>query len=116
MADTKMNYTPEMTAEMVEAYKASPTKATVEMLAEKFGKSIKSVVAKLSREGVYTKAEYVGKTGEKPISKEELVDEIAEFLAVPADVVGDLTKANKATLSRILAKFKADAAAEFAGS
>jgi hypothetical protein len=50
MTETKINYTPEQTLEIVQAYQAG---ATVEQLAERVGKSVRSVVAKLSREGVY---------------------------------------------------------------
>lgn len=51
MTDKPVNYTPEQTAQLVANYKAG---ATVEVLAEMFGKTTRSVVAKLSREGVYT--------------------------------------------------------------
>ena len=47
---TKTNYTEAQTLQLVEGYKAGDT---VEQLAEKLGKSVRSVVAKLSREGVY---------------------------------------------------------------
>lgn len=49
----KVAYTAEQTVELVAAYKAAPTEATVEAFAAKFGKTVKSIVAKLSREGVY---------------------------------------------------------------
>ena len=55
-------------------YSANPTRETVEELADELGKSIKSVIGKLSREGVYQKTEYLTKTGEKPITKKELVE------------------------------------------
>lgn len=48
--ETKPNYTPEQTVELVQAYQSGKT---VEQLAEALGKSVRSVVAKLSREGVY---------------------------------------------------------------
>ena len=52
MADTirPKNYTDEMVAEMHELYTANPTRETVDMIAENFGKSVRSVIAKLSRE------------------------------------------------------------------
>lgn len=67
-----VNYTPEQTTELVSAYKAEPTPETVETFAEKFGKTVKSVVAKLSREGVYVKAEK-GEGEHKRARKAELV-------------------------------------------
>ena len=48
-----VNYTPEQTAELVAAYVADSTEATVSAFAEKLGKTTRSIVAKLSREGVY---------------------------------------------------------------
>ena len=50
MTEAKTNYTEAQTLELVNEYKAG---VTVEALAEKLGKSVRSVVAKLSREGVY---------------------------------------------------------------
>jgi hypothetical protein len=47
---TKTNYTEAQTLELVREYQAGKT---VEQLAEQLGKSVRSVVAKLSREGVY---------------------------------------------------------------
>ena len=79
MAKTEktVNYTPEQTAELVTAYQAAPTAETVSAFAEKLGKTTRSIVAKLSREGVYKKKEYVGKTGEKPVKKDALADKLA---------------------------------------
>lgn len=95
------NYTPDMTAEMVAAYMLAPTKETVSELAVKFGKTTRSIVAKLSREKVYKPAAYVTKNGEKPESKEHMVSEIAALLDVTADKLGGLEKANKAALAMI---------------
>lgn len=47
---TKTNYTEAQTLDLVTRYQAGET---VEALAEALGKSVRSVVAKLSREGVY---------------------------------------------------------------
>ena len=67
-----VNYTEEQVAVMIEKYSNNPTRETVEFLAEEMDKSIKSIIGKLSREGVYKKTEYVTKTGEKPITKVEI--------------------------------------------
>ena len=53
---------------------------TVQILAEELGKSTKSIIGKLSREGVYQKAQYVSKTGEFPITKKELVVKISDAI------------------------------------
>jgi len=95
------NYTPEQTAEMRSAYTANPTKETVEMLAEKFGKAPKSVIAKLSREGVYKKATYTTKNGETPVKKEDMAEKIGAALGMTAEQAESLTKANKTVLKKV---------------
>ena len=77
-----VNYTQEQVDHMVEAYKENPDRATVDMLAEDLNKSVKSIIGKLSREGVYEKTVYKTKTGEDPITKKELVVELAELLGI----------------------------------
>jgi hypothetical protein len=98
-----VNYTPEMTAELVSAYTANPTKDTVAMFATKFGKTTKSVVAKLSREGVYVKAAPVAKDGSPVAKKDTLVETIAEAMGVPSENLDGLEKAPKVVLKMILA-------------
>ncbi len=98
-----VNYTPEQTAEIVAAYMLAPTKATVESLAEQFGKTTRSIIAKLSREKVYRKAEYVTKQGTKPVAKEIIVAELAKALNTTAENLAGLEKANKNALLLILA-------------
>lgn len=104
MTTTKIvNYTPEMTTKLVEAYTANPTKATVEAFAAEFGKTTKSIVAKLSREGVYVKATPVAKDGTPVAKKDTLVEKIAEALGEPSDKLEGLEKAPKNVLKMILA-------------
>ena len=64
-----VNYTEEQVSYMVKEYEASPTRDTVDALAEELNKSVKSIIGKLSREGVYKKTVYKTKTGEDPITK-----------------------------------------------
>lgn len=47
------NYTEQQTEAMVSAYILDPTRETVDKLAEELGRSTKSIIGKLSREGVY---------------------------------------------------------------
>lgn len=75
-----INYTKEQTKHIVEEYSNKPTKETVDMLAISTGKSSKSIIGKLSREGVYQRHVYKTKTGESPITKIELVSLIANNL------------------------------------
>jgi DNA-directed RNA polymerase specialized sigma24 family protein len=101
MAEKNPNYTPEQTAQMVEAYKAG---TTVEAIAETLGKTVRSVVAKLSREGVYRKKEYTTKNGERPVKKDTTAEKIGEAVGLSEGEVDSLTKANKTALEKILTK------------
>ena len=93
-----VNYTPEMVDLMKSRYSANPTRETVEELANELNKSIKSVIGKLSREGVYEKTEYLTKTGEKPVTKRELVEKVSEILGVEYQALAGLEKSPKNSL------------------
>ena len=88
---------------MLAAYTAERTAKTVEALAETLGKSVRSIVAKLSREGVYKKKEYTTKTGEKVQKKDETADAIGAILRLNENDIESLTKANKTALKAIFA-------------
>lgn len=98
MATKIVNYTPEQTAQMVADYQAG---VTVEKIAENLGKTVRSVVAKLSREKVYQAKQYVSKTGEKPVKKDVHADAIGAILRLPENDIESLTKANKSALKAI---------------
>jgi hypothetical protein len=91
----EVNYTVEQTKRIVEAYKAEPTRTTVDLLAKELGKTVKSIIGKLSREKVYIKKDYETKRGEKPITKLEIVANIAEMLKIDASTIEGLVKASK---------------------
>ena len=93
-----VNYTNEMVDLMKSRYSANPTRETVEELANELNKSIKSVIGKLSREGVYQKTEYLTKTGEKPVTKRELVEKVSEILGVDYQALAGLEKSPKSSL------------------
>lgn len=101
MATVKTAYTTEQTVELVNAYKAEPNAETVAAFAEKFGKTVKSVIAKLSREGVYQKKEYVSKSGQKPEKKDSVADAIGAILKMSDGEIDSLAKANKTALQKI---------------
>ena len=68
----KVNYTPELTGQIVSAYQAG---TAVEEIAETIGKSVRSVRSKLVREGVYVAKEKVAtRKVEGPTKKEILRD------------------------------------------
>jgi len=95
------NYSAEQTAELVAAYVANPTKETVETFAEAFGKTTRSIVAKLSREKVYQKPEYTTKTGEAVVKKDSVADAIGSILNLSEADTDSLAKANKKALKAI---------------
>ena len=97
-----VNYTEEQVSLMIEQYENEPTRETVENLAGKLNKSIKSIIGKLSREGVYQKAIYRTKTGEVPMTKGEIILNISELLECEYDKLAGLEKSPKQNLKYLL--------------
>ncbi len=93
-----MSYTDEEKNKMVEMYSANPTKETVEKISEELGKSMRSVVAKLSSEGVYQTPKRTTKTGEDIVKKDELVADISNWLGIEAE---SLIKTGKQDLKNL---------------
>lgn len=93
-----VNYTPEQTSKMVSDYSNG---VTVETIAAELGKTVRSVVAKLSREKVYKAKEYVSKNGEKVQKKDATADAIGAVLGLTEPEIESLTKANKTALVKI---------------
>jgi len=94
MTDKIKNYTDEMTAMILAEYMSDPTRTTVDALAEKTGKTVRSLIAKLSREGVYKKIERKTKT--------ELVKKINAHYGFE---VNSLVKATKMDLQKMVDSF-----------
>jgi len=103
MASAK-NYTDEMVNTMTEQYQANPTRETVDELAREFGKTTRSIIAKLSREGVYVAQPRTTKSGEPIVAKSELVSEVATILGVEVDDIASLEKATKVHLKELVAR------------
>jgi ribosomal protein L10 len=97
-----VNYTQEEVAVMIDRYVANPSRDTVEELAVELNKSIKSIIGKLSREGVYQKAIYKTKTGELPITKAELIVQLADVMDSDSTKLMGLEKAPKQDLKYLL--------------
>ena len=93
-----VNYTAAQTAKMVSDYTAG---VTTEAIALELGKSVRSVVAKLSREKVYIAKTYATKTGEKVEKKDQTADAIGAVLRLTEAEIESLTKANKTALVKI---------------
>lgn len=98
MTAKSVNYTPEQTLQMVADYQSG---VSVETIAENLGKTVRSVVAKLSREKVYKAKTYVSKTGEPVVKKDAHADAIGAILRLPENDIESLTKANKSALKAI---------------
>lgn len=96
-----MNYTEEVTEYIVEQYKASPSMETVHYLADELGKTTKSIIGKLSREGIYKRAVYKSKSGELPVTKVELVSNIADNLGIEVETLAGLEKSPKSALKAL---------------
>ena len=92
------NYTEEMTQKLIKDYIDAPSRTTVERLAAQHDRSLKSIIGKLSREGVYQRESYKTKLGDKPITKLEIVHQIAESLKCDPDELLGLDKAPKQAL------------------
>ena len=97
MAQVK-NYSEKDVSMMIDLYTANPTRDTVEALAEKLGKNTRSIIAKLSREGVYVAQPRVTKSGEPIVLKSEFVERIHAVLGFE---IPSIAKATKADLSRL---------------
>lgn len=90
--ENKVNYTEAQTADLVEAYKSG---VAVEEIAAKLGKTVRSVVAKLVREGVYVAK--TKSTFNRP-SKAAVIAVIADLALVDPQALASLEKANREAL------------------
>jgi len=90
------NYTDEMVKHMTTVYVANPTRETVDVLANEFGKSVRSIIAKLSREGVYIAQERKTKSGEPVVRKADLASQLESHFEAE---LPSLVKASKADLT-----------------
>lgn len=107
MTAKTVNYTPEQTLKVVADYTSG---VAVEQIAESMGKTVRSIVAKLSREGVYQKKVYKTKQGDTPIKKDAHADYIGQALGLTEAEADSLTKANKTALAKIADFIKAEKA------
>lgn len=95
MENKHQNYTDEQTQLIVTEYKRG---VPIEQIAHLVGKSTRSIVAKLSREGVYV---VKNKTNTPRVKKSELVERIAQALKVPSETFESLEKANLEVLEQL---------------
>ncbi len=79
-----MSYTVEQTEEIIAEYEANPCRETVDAIASRLDKSVRSVIAKLSSAGVYQTPQRTTKTGEPIEKKEDMVVQICTWLGIEA--------------------------------
>jgi molybdopterin converting factor small subunit len=103
MTEKTVNYTPEMTATVVEGFKAGKT---VEALATEVGRTVRSVIAKLSKEGVYKGKEKVA--GKREMLKAEMVAAISTEIGVAEEVLESLEKATGPALMAVLKALRSE--------
>ena len=101
-AKASANYSQEMVDFITSSYSAAPTRATVDQLADKFSKTPRSIIAKLSALGIYQKAERVTKRGEPVVKKEFFVNAVNERLGRELPSVAKMTKVDLQALLEIL--------------
>ena len=106
---TAKNYTDEMVAQMTEQYTANPTRETVDELARELGKTTRSIIAKLSREGVYKAQPRTTKTGEPVVSKQQYVDAINAHFDIEMPT---LVKSGKQDLQKLASALGLDVVAQ----
>lgn len=100
-----VNYTEAQTVELVQAYVATPTDETVKSFAEKFGKTTRSIVAKLAKEKVYvSKAKEAGK---RDMLKSEMITKIAELVGKSEEQLESLEKATGVALKAVIEALEA---------
>jgi hypothetical protein len=108
-----VNYTDEMVETMRGAYTAAKStderEAVVLAMAETFGKTKRSIVSKMSREGFYVKKEAVSNvTGTKPAKKEDLAAELVEISGLNLVAPEKMNKTDLVVLIDYFKSVKAD--------
>ena len=103
MATKTVNYTSEQEANMLAVYTANPTQDTVNTLAVSMGKTARSVIAKLSRMGVYKAKEYVRKDNTSVEKKDTTATAIGTILGLSEADTDSLAKANRKALQAVFA-------------
>lgn len=109
MAERKVNYTQAQVEQLISGYQAGQS---VEQLAEAMGKSARSIIAKLVREGVYVAPEKPRAAKQDGPTKKEMLIDLER--RVSFDVIG-LTGATKEAIQHLIDAFplpEADAEVE----
>lgn len=104
-------FTPEQSFRVRNFYEQNiavyPAEKLIASLAKELGRSEKSILSKLVREGLYKAKPYETKRGEKPVKKSAHAETLAAMIGLtePADIRG-LARANKFTLEKLIETLK----------
>ena len=90
-------YSQEQTQQVVAAYTSGES---VEAIALQIGKSVRSVVAKLAREGVYVAKTKTAQHAR--VTKADMVAELARHMGVEVETLESLEKATQEALSQLV--------------
>jgi hypothetical protein len=100
---TLINYTEEQTQQLILIYLGATDKvAIIDELALMFKKPKKSIVGKLSKEGVYVKRVYKSKNGRDPVTKKEMIHTLAKLVEGDVDKLQGFEKAPKLELEYLI--------------
>lgn len=104
-----IKYTDEQEEELFTSYAGADNidarEQIVILLAKKFNKPTRSIIAKLSKRGIYISKAKISKiTGNKPETKEQLVAKIEQRFGVEVDSWMGLEKSPKMVLVALLVK------------
>jgi hypothetical protein len=102
MTEVAKNYTEDQVTYMVTEYENNPSRITVDKLAKEMGKSTRSIIAKLSREGVYIAQKPTTKSGAPVRRKSDIVSDIIVALGDEGLEMPSLVKASKLDLLILL--------------
>lgn len=102
-AKASANYTQEMVDRIFAVYSTDPTRATVDALAVEFGKTPRSIIAKLSALGIYVKTERATKRGEPIVRKDELVAQVQASIGRELPSLAKMTKVDLQNLINFFA-------------
>lgn len=99
-ANKNPNYTPEQTLEIVNLYVNEG--ATPEAIAQQFSKTARSIIAKLSREGVYKSKEKA--SGERRRPKADMITDLEFAFNLAAGSLQSLEKASWEAVNQLHSK------------
>jgi Zn-dependent peptidase ImmA (M78 family) len=92
-------YTPEQETQMRTSYAENPD--CIDALADSFGVSRRSIIAKLSSMGLYKRKGYRTKSGELPVKKATIAETLGKMLELHDFEVEQLEKLSKPLLRKL---------------